>query len=638
VSPLPSRADTKSGPEFRPTGKPPQATFAEALRRVEASPLAGSTGARFVDRGGQEDFVPWRALITTGRRQAVALRALGIDRGDRVALFYRTEVAFLEALFTVWSAGAVPVPLYPPLRLGRRQDYELQTAAQLRAAGARLALGSARMRRLLRGTLARQPLELGALTLEELVGIEPRSELETMEERSDTDRDTDPEDLGLVQFSSGTTGRPKPVALSQRALLWQAELLGSFWPDREGVRHSGVSWLPLYHDMGLIGCVLPALLRPADLTLLAPELFVVRPATWLQAISRYRATVSPAPSFAFSYCVDKVRDQDLEGIDLSSWQTALAGAEAVAPKALRAFAERFGRYGFRKQALTPVYGLAEAALAVTFSPLDQEPRSRFFDREQLAQGIGEQAPGNGKAIELASVGAPVPGFGVEIRDDRAQPSDCGRVGRVWVRGPSLMSGYLGQPEKTAEVLVDGWLDTGDLGFFVEGELYLCGRAKDVLVLQGRNWAPEPVEEAMAELDGIEPGGVAAISVLPEGADCEELWLFAERRPGAPRAGPRAAAAGEPDRDTGLPDTGLPDTGLLDQDRIDTSSDGELIAEGRRRVLARTGLRAARIYLVALGALPRTSSGKLQRRRALDLFFADQLSLVREGFGRRAEGP
>ena len=582
--------------------RPSVSSLVDVLRVRASDPASRMRGVRFLDRRGKEEWVSWCRLINRALEVAHSLRVVGLEPGNRVALVLQTEPAFLEAFFGVLLSGAVAVPLYPPLRLGKKGEYEARTASLLGVSGARLLLSSASVLRRLDGTLARQPMELGAHPLEAIGPQEVQTRPARSKEgpRADSpfdlewsQRSTGAEDLALVQFSSGTTGAPKPVALSHRALLAQARILDNFWPDTEEVHHSGVSWLPLYHDMGLIGCVLPALLRPADLTLLRPELFVVRPASWLRAISRYRATISAAPNFAYALCVEKVRDEQLEGVDLSCWRAALNGAEAVAPRVLRAFVDRFARFGFREEALTPVYGLAEASLAVTFGPLDQRFRAERFHRGALAQGLAQITSDGEPSVELASVGRPVPGFEVEIRETRGAVLGEGEVGKIWVQGPSLMSGYLGLPRETDESLRDGWLDTGDLGFVLEEELFLCGREKDVLVLNGRNWAPEPVEEAMAKVEGVEPGAVVAITFLPEGGDQEELWLFAEEGFGS-RPSPK-----------------------------------EVAREGRRQILAETGLLAAEVRLLRPRTLPRTSSGKLRRRRTLEAYLAGELELSAE---------
>ncbi|MFN7145984.1 MAG: FAD-dependent monooxygenase, partial [Myxococcota bacterium] len=254
------------------------------------------------------------------------------------------------------------------------------------------------------------------------------------------------------------------------------------------------------------------------------EVFIGRPALWLRALGRTGAIISPAPNFAYALCVDRVTDAEMDGVDLSRWRYALNGAEPVSPATLRRFVDRFGRWGLRREALTPVYGLAEASLAVTFSTLDAPFRTVRFDRDALADGRAVPAP---DGVELVSVGTPLPGTAVDAPVDR--------VGPVRVSGPSLMRGYLHQPERTAAVLRDGWLDTGDLGFLHGGELFLTGRAKDVLILRGRNHAPHEIEQAVDIVEGVRAGCAAAVAWRPEDAEEERLVVFVEVREG-PGAG------------------------------------------------------------------------------------------------------
>ncbi|HEX2251670.1 MAG TPA: AMP-binding protein [Thermoanaerobaculia bacterium] len=608
------------------TATTPTDTLLAALDRAatqSAAPLSAGAppagdlpraGLRFVERDESASFLAWPEIRRRAHAVAAGLAALGVAPGQRVGLVFPTGPEFFDAFFGTLAVGAVPVPLYPPVRLGRLGEYHRRTAGMIAAAGARLVLADARVRRLLGETVVRARPPLGCRTLAGVVedggpgrgdGAAPAVEVR-------------PDDLALVQFSSGTTVDPKPVALTHRALLAQAEALNSLWPGLLADRPTGVSWLPLYHDMGLIGCVLPALLLPSELTLLGPELFVARPALWLRTISRYRATVSPAPNFAYSLAVHRVRDEELDGVDLSCWRVALNGAEAVAPAVLAAFRDRFARWGLPREALTPVYGLSEAALAVTFSALDRPFTTGRFDREALAAD-GEARPvaddgrdaggepggvAEAPAVELVSVGRPLPGFDVAVlpdtgdREDDASlppspaegsPLPEGQVGRVWVRGPSLMAGYLGLPEQTARTLRGGWLDTGDLGFCWRGELYLTGRAKDVLILRGRNHAPQDLERAAGEVAGARRGCAVAVSWLPEGAEGERLVLFVESAAPAPPSERR-----------------------------------RLAAECARAARGATGLAVDEVVVLAPGTLPRTSSGKLRRRETLARHLAGTL--------------
>jgi len=532
-------------------------------------------GLRFLDREERPSFLSWAEIRRRARRVAGGLRRAGVRPGDRLVLVFPTGPGFFDAFFGTLLAGAVPVPVYPPARLGRLEEYHHRTARMLAVVRCRLVLADRRVRRILGESVSAAAPPLGCRTLDE-IGDGPYMAVPLR-----------PGDLGLVQFSSGTTVDPKPVALSHRAILDQAILLNGFWPDGDGVHHSGVSWLPLYHDMGLIGCVVPALERPAVLTLIPPELFVARPGIWLRAISSCRATISPAPNFAYGLCVRKVRDEELDGVDLSCWRVALNGAETIAPAVLKEFADRFGRWGFRPEAMTPVYGMSEAALAVTFSDLSRPPRVLRFDRDSLAsaQRVVESADG----VEMVSVGRPLPGFALRLVDDRGLPVPDGNVGRIRVQGPTLMEGYLDQPELTHGAMPDGWLDTGDLGFVWNGELFISGRAKDMLLVRGRNFPPEEVEFAAEAVVGVRPGCTVAVSWLPEGADGEELRVLVE------------AGRDVPARDY-----------------------ARIADECHRAVLAATGLDAERVVVLLPGTLPRTSSGKLRRQEALRQHLAGKL--------------
>jgi fatty-acyl-CoA synthase len=503
---------------------PRHATVGEALESAASSRL----GLTFVDARERETTLSFAEMYARACRAAGGLRGMGVGRGDRVAIVLPTGPAFMDAFFGAVLAGAIPVPLYPPVRLGRLEEFHLRTARTLIASGAKVVLSDSRISRLLGVALERARPPLGLRAVPEGPPLAERARAE---------------DLVLIQFSSGTTVDPKPVALTHENVLANVAAIETILP-RDDLQ-AGVSWLPLYHDMGLIGCLLLAVARPGPLTLIPPELFLARPALWLRAISRKRATISVAPNFAYGLCLRRVREDELQGVDLSSWKFALNGAEPVAPPVLRRFAERFRGHGFDPRALMPVYGLSEASLAVTFTPAGRGPRSVRAD-----------------ARELSSVGRPLPGVEVDVRG-----------GRIFVRGPSVMRGYFGDEAATRQVLRDGWLDTGDLGFIENGELFVSGRAKDVIILRGKNHAPQEFEEALDGMAGVRPGCTAAVAVnTPEG---EELALLVET-----------------------------DGATADAEQI------------RARVTERTGVRPHEVRLLAPGTLPRTSSGKLRRSEAL----------------------
>jgi fatty-acyl-CoA synthase len=390
------------------------------------------------------------------------------------------------------------------------------------------------------------------------------------------------DDIAVIQFSSGTTNDPKPVALTHANLLSNLATLEQYMTADRAPYPVGVTWLPLYHDMGLIGNLLSAFYVPAKLVLLPPELFVAVPGAWLRAISRHRGTITAAPSFAFGLCLKRIRDDELDGVDLSSWSICLNGAEAVSAEAQRRFSERFGRWGFRATSLTPCYGMAEASLAVTFKPWGTSFKTLGVDGDKLASdGIVE--PG-GK--EIVSVGRPLAGMAVEIRDDHGVALRPGRVGHIFVSGPSIMAGYFGRPDLTDQALHGGWLHTGDRGFIHDGELYVCGRQKDIVIVRGANHAPEEFEAALDGLPGVRTGCAVAVGFVPPDDEDEALAMLVETTPDA--------------------------TASLAQD----------VAS---RVQQHTGILPAHVELLAPGTLPRTSSGKLRRREALTQWQTGQLT-------------
>jgi len=526
------------------------------LSCLERAAAAGEC-VRFLERS-EERILLYRDVVERARSVAGGLFALGVQPGSRVAVAAPTAPEFYDAFFGVLAAGASPLSLPLPPRFGSRRGFDEELRASVKAAGARLVLTDVAGRVRLR--------DLTVVALGEL----PEAPLRFV--------DGEPDSLALVQLSSGTTGSPKPIPLTHRQLLANVRairdrILECYPADR--YQHGGVSWLPLYHDMGLVGAVLTALANAAPLTLMKPEEFVARPARWLQAISRYRATISAAPNFAYDLTVDRVRDDELQGVDLSCWLLALDGAEPVTASTLERFYRRFRAYGLGREALTPVYGLAEASLAVTFSDPDRSFTCRSFDGAALVDK--EEAIETPGGVEIVSSGKPVPGVDVEIADERGARLPEWRVGRVLVRGPSVTSDGVDS---------EGFLDSGDRGFLRDGELYPCGRSRDLLILRGRNYPPEMVEDAVQGVLGLRAGAVAAVSLVGERG--RGLCLLAER--------------------------GF-DLAPEDEERA--------IDEIRVLVVERCGVDPSVAFLDP-GALPRTSSGKIRRQEAARLFAGARL--------------
>ncbi|HTY33973.1 fatty acyl-AMP ligase [Mycobacterium sp.] len=548
-----------------PAIRPKFATLVEMLDGAAQS----ERGLVFVDRRERDREVPFSHIRERALSVAADLTRRGVQRGDRVAIVLPTGPEFVESFFGVLCAGAVPVPLYPPLRLGKLDEFHRRTTAMLKAVDAVMVVTDDRIRRFLGVAVANSAPPLGCVTASGLGG--PVSEAVTVAA----------DDIAVIQFSSGTTSDPKPVALTHANLLANLATL-EHYITADGVPPVGVTWLPLYHDMGLIGNLLSAFYVRGTLVLLPPELFVAEPGAWLRAISRHRGTITAAPSFAFGLCLKRIRDDELDGVNLSSWDICLNGAEAVSAETQRRFAERFGRWGFQPSAFTPCYGMAEASLAVTFKPAGTIFKALGVDGDKLAsESVVE--PG---AKEIVSVGKPLAGMAVEVRDDRGVVLPDDQVGHIFASGPSIMHGYFGRPDLTDQALHDGWLHTGDRGFIHDGELYVCGRQKDIVIVRGANHAPEEFEAALDGVPGVRTGCAVAVGFVPPGEEDEALAMLVE-----------TTADATPD----------------------------LAHDVALRVQQHTGIRPAHVELLTPGTLPRTSSGKLRRREALTQWQTGQLA-------------
>jgi fatty-acyl-CoA synthase len=540
-------------------------TLVQRLSDAADMQIPGS-GIVFIDRKERETLFSWKQIHDRAHAAAGYFQAAGLKPGDRVAIVLPTCIEFMDAFFGCQTAGLIPVPLYPPVRLGRLEEYYAKTGAMLREVEASAVVCDRRVRRVFGQVIRRYSPPLGMMAAEDLCQGPPA---EAAEVGADT--------IAMAQFSSGTTKAPKPVGLTHRQILSNVDAILSQVPILQDPPHvpAGCSWLPLYHDMGLIGCIFPAMSVPGKLALIPPEAFLSNPSLWLRAISRHHAIVSPAPNFAYALCAERIKDGELEGCDLSGWKLALNGAEPVAPAHLRAFLQRFSRYGLLPEAICPVYGLAEAALAVTFSDSTKPFLTRHFNRDKMADGLAEEVSRESdSSMEIVGVGRPLPGFGIQIRSVQGSPLPEGRIGQIWAAGPSLMSGYLnGAPSP----LRGGWLDTGDIGFEYGGELYISGRSKDVVILRGRNHSPHDIEQAVDCIPGVRTGCAAALGEQSENG--EQLLLFLEYR----------------------------------------EMREDLAEECRRAVLSATGLDPDLVVLLEPGTLPRTSSGKIRRQETLKRF-------------------
>jgi acyl-CoA synthetase (AMP-forming)/AMP-acid ligase II len=393
------------------------------------------------------------------------------------------------------------------------------------------------------------------------------------------------EDLGLLQYTSGSTGNQKGVMLTHANLLANLRAIGA-GADLSPA-DTAVSWLPLYHDMGLIGLMLGTLYWGMPLVAMSPIDFLRRPVRWIRALSEHRGTITAAPNFAFSLAARKIRTADLEGIDLSAWRVALCGAEPIHVSTVEAFTRRFEPYGFRPEVFFPAYGLAENTLAVSFSELGRPPHLEHVDGARLeSEGRAVRSePGVGTHA-LVSVGRPLDTVDVAVVDEGGRSVGEGVRGEVAVRGPSVMAGYYQNDEATAASIRDGWYHTGDLGFFLDGRLFISGRRKDMVIKAGRNYFAEDLEAAAA-VPGVRPGGLCAFAVENRTRGTEEVVLLAECVEGSDRK--------------------------------------ELTEILRKQILDTTGCRPDRIEFVPPRTLPKTSSGKIQRFRAREWYLDGSLA-------------
>lgn len=466
-----------------------------------------------------EKGIRYGELLSASQRVGAGLRALGVRRGDSVAIMLRTEVAFFRAFIGTLIAGAVPVPLYPPYRPDQIEEYAHRQRTILRNAGARVLVTfteALRVARILRGSVP---------SLEHIITIDAVDADGTAQAQTPPRTD----DPALIQYTSGSTGVPKGVLLTHRNILANIRAIGQAVAVRPD--DVTVSWLPLYHDMGLIGAWLGSLYHGVPLVLMSPLAFLSRPSRWLSAVHAFGATLSAAPNFAFDLCVHKIQDDQIQGLDLRSWRLAMNGSEAVSADTLDRFVRRFGPCGFRAAAICPVYGLAESSVALTISPLDRLPRVDALRREpfERRREIQPADASDPHALRFVACGRPLPGHQVRVVDAAGQALGDRAEGRVEFRGPSVTGGYFRNADATRAAMHDGWMDSGDLGYLADGELFITGRVKDIIIQAGRNICAQEVEEAACGAAGIRKGCVAAIGIHDAERGTERLVVVAETR-------------------------------------------------------------------------------------------------------------
>lgn len=537
-----------------------EALIAQAARR-------GSRAAFTVlDLQGHSRTLSYGELLERSLCVAATLKDRGLRQGDRVLVCLPTSPELLLTLYGTLLAGGVCVPLYPPNASRGIRRWKEQLAAVGRVAQPVGAVVAPESRLHAVSVLESLGGEIFALTPEGLEARDPVHPAHALPE----------EDLAFIQFTSGTTRLPRGVSVTHAALMANMRALLSVMPLSE--EDVSVSWLPPYHDMGLVGHVFVPVLCSVHQYLMPPAVLLRKPAWWLQAIGRTRATQTTAPNFAYAMCARRISPAERSTIDLGSLRWALNGSEPVQADTLASFCETFGPRGFDSHAFRPVYGMAEATLAATFSPeggivVDRVDRSRLVEMGE-ARAV---APERAEAQTFVSVGCALPGHELQVVRRDGQPCAPREVGEIRFRGPSVTTGYFNNPQATAEVLREGWLWTGDLGYEDDrGLLYVTGRKKELIIKGGRNYLPQDIEAACLGDPAVRAGRAVAFGVTNRETGTEDLVLVAEVR---------------------------------DPARL---RDPILLSRLARAVAHRTGLRPDRVELVQAGTLPRTTSGKLQR--------------------------
>lgn len=514
-------------------------------------------------------------------KRAAAYLKEGLRKGDRLAMIVPAPEDFVLSFLGATLAGIIPVPMYPPVALGKVDSYTKNAEHIVSSSGARALLTTKQVRPIV-GSL----LEAGA--------VEKLLTTDTLDLNAPTEgveATVTPEDICFLQYTSGSTSAPKGVIVTNGNL--HANCWAIMRTGRESVDAReddwGVSWLPLYHDMGLIGFVIAPLFDRIPITFLPTMEFVKRPTYWLEMITKYKASITFAPNFAYALAARRVRDADLPNYDLSRMRVAGCGAEPIQPATLRMFVERLKPAGMKYSALLPCYGMAEATLAMSFEPTGDDLLTDKVDLEAFRGGEAkpfDPSVPDARSVEVVACGRPLKDHDIGAFDEAGNRLPERMIGELGFKGPSVTKGYYGNPEATAKSFRDGWLFTGDLGYIADGHVYVCGRVKDIIIINGRNYYPTDIEWLVQEVEGVRKGAVVAFSVDPEGAASEQLVVVAEW-----------AAKERPAED-------------------------QLVAIQKRIsevVQSQVGINAWKVVMIPAGTIPKTSSGKLQRRRTKQQF-------------------
>jgi len=473
----------------------------------------------FYQDDGKGESITYRGLKQMAERIGAALQARGLQRGEPVVLMLPPSGDYFFCFFGVLLAGGVPVPVYPPANPARVEEHLRRQVGILNNCAAKILIT---VREALRFTQLLTP------HVESLRHVTTPTDL--TEERGEFARvPVNPRDTALIQYTSGSTGDPKGVVLTHANVLANVRAIGG----AVGMNSSdvGMSWLPLYHDMGLIGGWLCPLYYAFPVVIMSPIDFLARPERWLWAMHKHKGTLSVGPNFAYEICAQRLKDADVDGLDLRSWRVAFNGAEPVDPDTIERFSQRFAPFGFKREAMTPVYGLAECAVGLTFPPYGRGPIVARIHRESLARdGLAVTARADDDAaLRIVACGRPLPDHEIRIADSGGHELPDGSEGRLQFKGPSATSGYYRSPDATRALFDGEWLNSGDLAFVSDGEIYITGRSKDVIIRAGRNIYPHEIETAVGNIAGVRTGNVAVFGTADRRTGTERLVVMAETR-------------------------------------------------------------------------------------------------------------
>ena len=579
-SPRKSYAVRRPGPA--PAAPAEATTFTQVLRGFADSHPERVQIHLFEEDKGRD--ISYGELFERSAAVARGLIDRGLKPGETVAIMLPTGTDFFYSFFGVMLAGGIAAPIYPPARPKQIEEYVRRQLKILANANARFLISWDRAK------LVSDVMRAG---LPDLAGVVSVAELEAQGRMSRTPL-ANPSDIFFLQYTSGSTGNPKGVTLTHSNVL--ANVRGIGWAVKACPDDVVVSWLPLYHDMGLIGSWLFSVYHGFPITVMSPLDFLSRPERWLWALSDAGGTLCPAPNFSFELCVRKIEDPALEGVDLSRWRVAINAGEPVMPATLEAFAQRFGPWGFRPESYVPCYGLAESSVALTFPEIDRQPVVDSIDRatyEAEGRAVASTAETE-RVLRFVANGRALPGHDVKIVDDSGAPVAERMRGRVLFRGPSRTQGYFRNQEATDAVIdAKGWMDSGDLGYFADGEVFITGRMKDCIIKSGHNIIPQDVEMAAGEVEGVRKGCIAAFGTVDPATGTEKLVAVVETRVTDPAKRKR-------------------------------------IIEGvTASVAEKVGTPPDHVALVKPLTVPKTSSGKIRRAETRRMYEQDELDKVKQ---------